>query len=115
MIKVKRIFATASDDDGFRILVEPVWPKKAPHVKTGLRWFRYLTPSLELYNRFAGDKITWEDFIVGYHGELERVRESLRDLQVYSRNGGLTLLYGSGSTDRNSAVALKMFFEKDPD
>jgi hypothetical protein len=34
---------------------------------------------------------------------------------VYSRNGGLTLLYGSGSTDRNSAVALKMFFEKDPD
>jgi uncharacterized protein YeaO (DUF488 family) len=93
MINVKSIFANASDDDGFRILVEPVWPKKAPHGKT-VTWLRYLTPSLELYNRFASDMISWEDFIIQYHRELDQERKSLRDLQVYSRNGGLTLLYG---------------------
>jgi len=114
MINVKSIFANASDDDGFRILVEPVWPKRAPHGKT-VTWLRYLTPSLELYNRFARGTISWEDFIIQYHRELDHERKSLRDLQVYSRNGGLTLLYGSGNTDHNTAVALKMFFEKDPD
>jgi uncharacterized protein YeaO (DUF488 family) len=114
MINVKSIFASASDDDGFRILVEPVWPKKAPHGKM-VTWLRYLTPSPELYNQFASDMITWEDFIVRYHSELDQVRTSLRELQVFSRNGGLTLLYGSGTTDHNTAVALKMFFEKDPE
>jgi len=114
MINIKSIFANASDDDGFRILVEPVWPKRAPHGKTVI-WLRYLTPSLELYNRFARDMISWEDFIIQYHRELNQERKSLRDLQVYSRNGGLTLLYGSGKADHNTAVALKMFFEKDPD
>ncbi len=114
MINVKSIFANASEDDGFRILVESVWPKKAPHGKT-VRWLRYLTPSLELYNRFASDMIAWEDFIIQYHHELDQERKSLRDLQVYSRNGGLTLLYGSGNTDQNPAIALKMFLKKDPD
>jgi len=114
MINVKSIFDIESDDDGFRILVEPVWPKKAHHGKT-VTWLRYLTPSPELYNKFAGDMLPWEDFVVRYHHELDRERTSLLDLQVYGRNGGLTLLYGTGTTDHNSAVALKMFFEKDPD
>jgi uncharacterized protein YeaO (DUF488 family) len=114
MINVKSIFDPVSDDDGFRILVEPVWPKKAHHGKT-IIWLRYLTPSPELYNKFAGNMIPWEDFIVSYHKELDRERTSLRDLQRYGRNGGLTLLYGSGTSGHNTAVALKMFFEKDPD
>ncbi|HET6581651.1 MAG TPA: hypothetical protein VFG36_07205, partial [Methanoregula sp.] len=63
MISVKSIFANASDDDGFRILVEPVWPKRAPHGKK-VTWLRYLTPDIELYNRFASGMISWEDFIV---------------------------------------------------
>ena len=39
MINVKSIFAIASDKDGFRILAEPVWPKKAP---TGKRSHGYV-------------------------------------------------------------------------
>jgi uncharacterized protein YeaO (DUF488 family) len=114
MIKVKSIFAEASDDDGFRVLVEPVWPRKVSREKTVLDvWLRDLAPSPELYSLYASDQMKWEDFVVRYHGELERCRDFFYDLQAFNHNGGLTLVHGSPGEDRNIAVALKMFLDND--
>jgi len=114
MIRVKSIFAEASDDDGFRVLVEPAWPRKAPREKTILRvWLKDLAPSPGLYSRYAGDLMTWEDFVARYHGELDRNRDFIRELQEQNHNGGLTLIHGSRNEERNTAVALKMYLEND--
>jgi uncharacterized protein YeaO (DUF488 family) len=114
MIHVKSIFADASASDGFRVLVEPVWPRKAPREKTILHvWLRDLAPSPELYGMYSRDLVKWEDFVTRYHGELERNRDFFRDLQDHNHNGGLTLVHGSRNEDRNTAVALKMFLEND--
>jgi len=114
MIRVKSIFAGASDDDGFRVLVEPAWPRKAPREKTVLHvWLKDLAPSPGLYSAYSRELVGWEDFVARYHGELDRNRDFIRDLQEQNHNGGLTLIHGSLDEDRNTAVALKMFLEDD--
>jgi uncharacterized protein YeaO (DUF488 family) len=117
MITVKSILSKVADDDGFRVLVEPVRPGNACiGTKVLDIWLPYLAPTPELFIRYSGDLISWEDFVSRYHGELEDKRESLRDLQAHRRYSRLTLLHGSCNEDRNSAVALKMFLENnDPE
>jgi len=114
MIHIKSVFDTASDGDGFRVLIEPVWPRKAHREKTPLNvWLRSLAPSPSLEARFSGNLMTWEEFVAAYHRELEDKRDFIPDLQAHYRNGGLTLLHGAADADRNSAVALKMFLENE--
>jgi uncharacterized protein YeaO (DUF488 family) len=114
MIRVKSIHEPASPDDAFRVLVEPVWPKKVSREKTLLNvWLRDLAPSRELAARFAGNQLTWQDFVRRYHTELARNHEYFRDLQEHNHNGGLTLVHGSHDPDRNPAAALKMLLEQE--
>ena len=103
-----------SDDDGYRILVEPVWPRQAGHKRAGVNaWLRYLAPSPGLYELYASNSIPWDGFVARYHGEQERNREYFRDLLAYHHNGGLTLLHGSQNKDYNVAAALKMLLERE--
>lgn len=114
MINVKSIFAPASDNDGFRVLVERVWPRKASREKKLVNvWLRDLAPSQGLYNLYTGNMIPWEGFIAQYHEELNRSRDYFPDLQRHNNNGGLTLVHGSINEERNIAVALKLLLEKD--
>ena len=114
MINVKSIFAQKSDADGFRVLVEPVWPRRASRNKKVVDvWLRDLAPSPGLYDLYSSDVITWEGFVWRYHEELARNRDYFPDLQEHNSNGGLTLMHGSHNEGRNPAVALKMLLEKD--
>jgi uncharacterized protein YeaO (DUF488 family) len=114
MIKVKSIFSMPSDDDGYRILVEPVWPRHAGHRRAGVNaWLRYLAPSPGLYELHASNSILWEGFVARYHGELEQYRDYFGDLLAHHHNGGLTLLHGSRNKDHNIAAALKMLLERE--
>jgi uncharacterized protein YeaO (DUF488 family) len=114
MIKVKSIHTDRSDDDGFRALVEPVWPRKAHREKTFLNiWLRDLAPSPGLASLYSNNMLKWEEFVTRYHRELDNNRSFIKDLQDHNRNGGLTLVYGSGNENCNTAVALKLFLEND--
>jgi uncharacterized protein YeaO (DUF488 family) len=114
MINVKSIFATPSDIDGLRVLVEPAWPRKARHKTPVVNiWLRDLAPSPGLYDLYSRNMVTWEGFVSRYHEELDRNREYFPDLQAHNHNGGLTLLHGSRNDGRNIAVALKILLEKD--
>lgn len=112
MIKVKNIHEKASGDDGFRVLVEPAWPKKVSRERAKLDvWLRDLAPSPPLAARFAGNLLDWDDFVILYHCELDRNRAFFRDLQEHNHNGGLTLLYSSPDREKNAAIALRMLLE----
>jgi uncharacterized protein YeaO (DUF488 family) len=114
MIKVKSIHDRASDNDAFRVLVEPVWPPKVSREKTVLNvWLRDLAPSPGLCSQYSRGLVSWDDFVARYHGELEQSREFFQDLQVHNHNGGLTLIHGSRDADRNPAIALKMLLDKE--
>jgi uncharacterized protein YeaO (DUF488 family) len=68
MIMVKSIYDDASADDGFRVLIEPTWPRKAPREKTLLNaWLRDLAPSPGLEILLSHGLVTWEDFVARYY------------------------------------------------
>ena len=113
MITVKSIYDSADEHDGFRVLIEPVWPKRAPREKTVMNaWLRDLAPSPELGSLYLRNRVNWDEFVMRYHQELEGNREFIRELADRSREGSLTILHGSLWGDQNNAVALKMFLER---
>lgn len=114
MIQTKSIHAEPSGDDGFRVLVEPVWPPRVSRERTKLDvWLRDLAPSPALYAQFAEERVGWDEFVFRYHRELNGNREFFSLLIGHALNGGLTLVHGTRCEDRNVAVALKLLLERE--
>ena len=112
MIKTKRAYRPVAADDGFRVLVERLWPRglSKPEVAVDL-WLKEVTPSPELRKWFGHDPLKWEKFCRKYWAELERKTEQVEILRTKAREGNLTLVYGSRDEEHNAAVALKLYLE----
>lgn len=112
MIKLKRAYDPANDDDGARILVERLWPrgvkKEALHLDA---WLKDVAPSTELRKWFSHDPNKWTTFQQKYFAELDDKPEALDPIFKASRRGRVTLIFSSHDTEHNNAVALKTYIE----
>ncbi|MGH9817589.1 MAG: DUF488 domain-containing protein, partial [Candidatus Acidiferrales bacterium] len=107
MIAVKRVYEPAQRGDGYRVLVDRLWPRGLTRKKAAVDlWLREVAPSNELRRWFAHDPAKWPAFRRKYRDELRGSQElrQLRDLTTQHRR--LTLLYGSKERRYNNAVAL---------
>lgn len=112
MIRLKRIYAEPEKSDGFRLLVERLWPRGVSKEKAALDlWMKELGPSPELRQWFGHDPEKWTEFQQRYHAELQEnpAVETLRELLLQHRS--ITFVYAA-SDERNSASVLKAFLEK---
>lgn len=113
-IKVKRIYASADDADGLRILVDRIWPRGVSKDKAGLdHWFKGVAPSTELRKWFGHDKEKWLTFQERFFAELNAAPDAVAQLQTAIGSHTATLLYAAKDETHNNAVALKTFLEKD--
>ena len=72
MIRLKRAYEPPSRNDGFRILVERLWPRGVTKVKAALDlWLKDVAPSPELRNWFGHDPAKWKEFERRYWKELK--------------------------------------------
>lgn len=114
MIRVKRAYEEAAAADGKRFLVDRLWPRGVSKEKLALTaWAKDAAPSNELRQWYHHDLGQWEEFRRRYTGELEAKPEAWKPLADAARTGKVTLLYSSQHTDRNNAVVLKEFLEKE--
>lgn len=109
MIHIKRIYETPGDHDGYRILVDRLWPrglsKENAHVD---RWMKEIAPSTELRKWFHHDPEKWEEFENRYRIELSDKKEVLTEvLNLEKEHKKVTLLYSAKDTLRNQAVVLQ--------
>ncbi len=112
MIKLKRVYDSASPDDGVRYLVERLWPRGIS--KASLRmdgWLKDAAPSTELRKWFSHDPGKWREFQRRYFAELDRAPEAWAPIVDAARHGAVTLLYSSHDTEHNNAAALKDYVE----
>jgi uncharacterized protein YeaO (DUF488 family) len=113
--EVKRIYAPAADEDGFRVLVDRLWPRgvKRESAKIDL-WAKDIAPSDALRREFHGAPERWKDFVAAYRGELRRepAASAARNLLVRGKQGPVTLLYAARDEAHNNAVALKAWLEQ---
>jgi uncharacterized protein YeaO (DUF488 family) len=113
MIRLKRVYDPPNDQDGFRILVERLWPRglSKPRAQIDL-WLKDVAPSPALRTWYSHDVSKWTQFQQRYRAELQRnpAVESLRQLLKEKRT--VTFVYASRDEEHNSAVVLKAFMEK---
>jgi uncharacterized protein YeaO (DUF488 family) len=108
MIKVKRIYETSSSQDGWRILVDRLWPRgvSKENAKIDL-WLKEVAPSDKLRKWFGHDPKKWGDFKKKYELELMEKQELLLEIKrAEKERGTVTLLYSAKDEKHNQAIAL---------
>ncbi len=112
-IRLKRAYDPFEPDDGFRILVDRLWPrgitKDAAHIDL---WLKEVAPSTTLRTWFGHDPSKWADFRKRYVTELNGNPEAVAQLADCLSHGVVTLVYGAKDEQHNQAVVLKEYLEK---
>lgn len=109
-LRVKRVYAPPSPEDGARILVDRLWPRGLSREKArGDLWLKELAPSTELRKWFNHDPAKWDEFSQRYQQELRQQPAALAQLVELAGTRPVTLLFGAKEERFNDAVALKAF------
>ena len=108
LLKIKRIYDEFEKTDGYRILVDRLWPRGLTKEKAKIDlWLKEIAPSNELRKWYSHDPNKWQKFKNRYFKELKSKKESI-DL-IRKQKGIVTLLFGSKEEKLNNAVALKEY------
>ncbi|MGH3022609.1 MAG: DUF488 domain-containing protein [Gaiellaceae bacterium] len=106
-VRLKRSYEPAAAADGYRVLIDRIWPRGVTRAKAQLdEWARELAPSTELRRWFGHDPARFEEFQRRYTEELASQKGELRELRRRAREGTLTLVYAARDTEHNGAVVL---------
>jgi uncharacterized protein YeaO (DUF488 family) len=106
-VRIKRAYEPADTSDGYRVLVDRLWPRGVSRERAHLdEWARELAPSTELRRWFGHDPDRFPEFRRRYRGELEAQGEKLRELHRRARGGTVTLVYAAHDSEHNDAVVL---------
>jgi uncharacterized protein YeaO (DUF488 family) len=107
-IRLKRIYEPAAETDGFRVLVDRIWPRGVSKAEAAVDlWMKDVAPSTALRKWFGHEPDRWSVFRQRYRAELKHRASDLAALQDRARRGRLTLLFGAKDVERNQAVVLK--------
>lgn len=112
MFKLKRAYEKPAKDDGYRVLVERLWPRGVSKEEAHLdEWLKDVAPSPELRQWFGHDPAKWPEFQKRYRQELKAKRDLIQQLQHKGEDQTVTLVYGSKDEQHNAAIALKDVLE----
>jgi uncharacterized protein YeaO (DUF488 family) len=106
-IRLKRAYEPATHADGYRVLIDRLWPRGLSRRQARLDdWDKKLAPSTSLRQWFAHDPGRFDDFRRHYIEELRDQRPRLARLRRRAREGPLTLVYSAHDVEHNDAVVL---------
>lgn len=113
VIKIKRIYEPSLASDGFRILIDGLWPRglKKTEAAIGL-WLKEIAPSKSLWEWFNHEPEKWMEFKKRYFEELKSKQEALNLILEKSRTSVVTLLYSAKNEKYNNAVALQAYLNE---
>lgn len=108
MIQIKRIYETPSAEDGFRVLVDRLWPRGVSKEKAALdSWLKDVAPSPELRVWFGHKPERFEEFKARYLDELAHNAAAQDLADIARKHTNLTLLYGAHDPVINHAAVLR--------
>ena len=112
-LMIKRVYEPPSEGDGFRLLVDRLWPRGLSKAKVAVDlWLRDVAPSAALRTWFNHDPVRWTEFRRRYIAELDCAPTVVDQLLTQARQGRLTLLYGAQHETCNNAVVLKQYLSQ---
>lgn len=113
MIKLKRIYQEADNSDGYRVLVDRLWPRGVSKENAKLDlWLKDIAPSTELRKWFGHDPQKWSEFQNKYRAEIKANKEAFAELEkIVKENKNITLLYAAKDEIHNEAVVIRGLFD----
>lgn len=114
MVRIKRVYEKADAKDGWRVLVDRLWPRgmKKEAAKIDL-WMKDVAPSDALRKSFHHEAMKWPIFEKKYQAELKDKKDSLAELKkLEKQHGTLTLLFGARDPRHNQAAILAQALKK---
>ena len=106
---------TTEAGDGTRILVDRLWPRGIAKDKARIElWLKDIAPSDALRKRFHRYPDEWDVFLAAYFVELDNAaaRAAAGAMFERLRDGPVSLLYAARDEQRNNAVALRMWLDR---
>jgi uncharacterized protein YeaO (DUF488 family) len=112
-IRLKRIYEPPSPDDGYRVLVDRVWPRGVTRERAALdEWARELAPSDALRRWFGHAPERFDEFSRRYRGELAAHPDALRGLRRRARTATLTIVFSARDTAHTNAAVLSQVLRR---
>lgn len=112
-INIKRVYEEASEKDGFRILVDRLWPRGISKEGAQLdNWNKEIAPSTELRKWFNHQEERFPEFTKRYEDELKEKIDDIQRLRGIAEKQPVTLLYSAKNIHFNQAVVLCNFLKK---
>jgi uncharacterized protein YeaO (DUF488 family) len=109
-IHSKRIYEDSSGGDGYRVLVDRLWPRGVSKEDAGIdEWLKEIAPSTELRKWFNHESAKFDEFKKRYRTELANKKELIEYLAEKSNKQPVTLLYAARDQDHNHANVLRNF------
>jgi uncharacterized protein YeaO (DUF488 family) len=108
MIKIKRIYEKPSTNDGFKILIDRLWPRGVSKTSAKVDlWIKEIAPSDSLRKWFSHDPKKWEIFKKKYKAELKNKKLLLNKIKDREKGGKIvTLVFSAKNKEHNNAVVL---------
>lgn len=111
-IAIGRAYTTPGESDGYRILVDRLWPrglkKEAAHLDL---WLKDIAPSPALRTWFGHDPAKFAEFKKRYIAELQTNASAVAEIERISTQTPVTLVYAAKDETHNHAIVLKAFLE----
>ena len=106
-VKIKRIYDPPSHGDGYRVLIDGIWPRGVTRQRAAVdQWARQLAPSAQLRRWYGHEPERFEEFSRRYRAELGTQRERLSELRRRSRTGVVTLVFAARDAEHSNATVL---------
>lgn len=112
-MKIKRVYDKPEKDDGYRILVDRIWPRGISKATAEIdEWLKEIAPSTELRKWFNHEPEKYQEFKKRYKEELKTQNETLKKIHTLAKKKNVTLLYSAKDTQYNQAVVLLEVLQK---
>lgn len=106
-IRTRRAYDDMAKDDGYRVLIDRLWPRGVTKDKLELDdWCKDVAPSDALRKWFGHDPDKWDEFQRRYQKELDDC-DAVADLIERVKKGRVTLIYGAKDETHNNAQVLR--------
>jgi uncharacterized protein YeaO (DUF488 family) len=109
MIRIKRAYQSPAKKDGYRIMVDRVWPRGVSKQRLKMDvWLKDIAPSHDLRRWLSQNSQKWDEFAIKYREELADKTEFLNQiLELEEEKGTVTLVYTNGNIEQKNAIILK--------
>ncbi|WP_313642696.1 DUF488 domain-containing protein [Stenotrophomonas sp.] len=110
-VTLKRAYEAAAKSDGYRVLVDRLWPRGLSKVNAKIDlWLKDVAPSTELRQWFGHVPEKWPEFKKRYIAELKS-NPAWIELQALSAERNITLVYAARDREHNEALVLKKLLD----